>query len=285
MNKGYLIYNSFEANRNSWFISELISEAKKIDIDLVLLIEEDLTPSIIDNKLSFIYKNEILDIKNIDFVLCRTNNYILSKQFELCGIKVYNNSNVSLIANDKYLSYMHISKLGIDTLNTYYIDKNHNKLNDYNIFPVMSKPLSDKGGNNVCLNENLVDLENNVSKIQDKIFIIQNVPESIGRDIRVYVLNNKIYIAIMRIAKNGFKSNFCLGNDAVIFDLKKEHIDIVNKIIKQFDFTYVGIDFIYDDKNEKLYFNEIEDVVGSRMIYSLTDLNPARDLMRTIKGV
>jgi len=37
---------------------------------------------------------------------------------------------------------------------------------------------------------------------------------------------------------------------------------------------FVGIDFIFSDG--KPYLNEIEDVVGTRMLYKLTDLDPAK---------
>ena len=40
----------------------------------------------------------------------------------------------------------------------------------------------------------------------------------------------------------------------------------MNKIIDLFEFGLVGIDFIIGDESE-LIFNEIEDVVGSRMLY------------------
>ena len=38
-----------------------------------------------------------------------------------------------------------------------------------------------------------------------------------------------------------------------------------------FDFSLVGIDFVFH--RGKMVFNEIEDVVGARMLYSKTDIN------------
>jgi gamma-F420-2:alpha-L-glutamate ligase len=46
----------------------------------------------------------------------------------------------------------------------------------------------------------------------------------------------------------------------------------VNQILNLFDFGLVGIDFLIGDKGE-LIFNEIEDVVGARMLYQCTDIN------------
>ena len=50
-----------------------------------------------------------------------------------------------------------------------------------------------------------------------------------------------------------------------------EEIKKVEKITKLFDFDFVGIDFVFD--NGKIIFNEIEDVVGSRMVYTYTDID------------
>ena len=46
---------------------------------------------------------------------------------------------------------------------------------------------------------------------------------------------------------------------------------MVNKVIDIFDFGFVGIDFMFSDG--QMIFNEIEDVVGARMLYHLTDLD------------
>ena len=50
-----------------------------------------------------------------------------------------------------------------------------------------------------------------------------------------------------------------------------EEREKVKKVIRLFDFDFVGIDFIFN--NGKMVFNEIEDVVGSRMVYTYTDID------------
>ena len=50
-----------------------------------------------------------------------------------------------------------------------------------------------------------------------------------------------------------------------------EEREKVEKVIRLFDFDFVGIDFIFN--NGKMVFNEIEDVVGSRMVYTYTDID------------
>ena len=88
----------------------------------------------------------------------------------------------------------------------------------------------------------------------------------------MYVLGDTILAAVCRTAKEGFKSNYSLGGEVSLYTLSDENISFVKKIMEQFSFGLVGIDFLVDEKG-KFLFNEIEDVVGARMLYQLTSIN------------
>ena len=57
-------------------------------------------------------------------------------------------------------------------------------------------------------------------------------------------------------------------------------MDIIRRILPELLPDFVGIDFVFG--REGVYLNEIEDVVGTRMLYELTDLDPARMYMEYI---
>ena len=57
-----------------------------------------------------------------------------------------------------------------------------------------------------------------------------------------------------------------MGGSVTSYQCDKEILDYVNQVVQVFDFGMVGIDFILDEKNHWL-LNEIEDVVGARMLY------------------
>jgi glutathione synthase/RimK-type ligase-like ATP-grasp enzyme len=57
---------------------------------------------------------------------------------------------------------------------------------------------------------------------------------------------------------------------------------MVEAIAQQFHFGLVGVDFIFH-KGE-LVFNEIEDAVGTRMLYMHTDMDIVRDYLDFILG-
>ena len=97
------------------------------------------------------------------------------------------------------------------------------------------------------------------------------------------MIGTEIIAAVLRTAKEGFKSNFSLGGEVSLYELSDSEIEIVNRIIGQFEFGLVGIDFIIGDDGE-LIFNEIEDVVGSRMLYQCSDINIVEKYLSFIRG-
>ena len=80
-----------------------------------------------------------------------------------------------------------------------------------------------------------------------------------------------IITAILRESKDDFRSNYCLGGNAVPYELSEGERAHVNRIISLLDGDYYGIDFVFN--NGKIVFNEIEDTVGARMVYDKTDID------------
>lgn len=87
------------------------------------------------------------------------------------------------------------------------------------------------------------------------------------RDMRVYVIGDRIVAAVMRSCSEDFRANFSRGGKARRVALKPEQRDIVACITEQFEFGMAGIDFLFD-RDDRLVLNEIEDVVGARMLYA-----------------
>lgn len=90
---------------------------------------------------------------------------------------------------------------------------------------------------------------------------------TVYRDMRVYVIGTKIAAAVMRSSVNDFRANYSRGGDVRRVHLKPEQIEEVNRIAASFAFGMAGIDFLFDFDGQ-IVLNEIEDVVGSRMLYA-----------------
>ena len=103
--------------------------------------------------------------------------------------------------------------------------------------------------------------------------MVQQMAPIRGRDMRIYVLGGRIIASVMRSSDTDFRANFKLGGKAEIVEPPEEAVDIVGRIRPELMPDFIGVDSVVG--RDGVYLNELEDVVGTRMLYSLTDLDPA----------
>jgi len=288
---GWLIYRERDVEKNKRYIEFYKEEGKLQDIEIKLILIEKLEFGIRNNTWYMTYEKK--DIQHPDFAICRTIYPLLNKQLEYMGIPVFNNSKVSEICNDKAKTYQYVAKLGIDMVDSAFVKSElvKNAINQIQQ-PSVIKAVAGHGGSQVFLldpssknaDSTIVEMEKEkiLIGLSSEDTVLQPLTGTRHQDLRVYVIGKKIIAAILRTAKEGFKSNFSLGGEVREYHLSKVESTIVEKIIDLFDFGLVGIDFIIGDRGE-LIFNEIEDVVGARMLYQCTDINLVRLYLEFIK--
>lgn len=268
--KGWLLYNREDAERNRGYIEFYRVEGKKLGIQIELFYIDDIEFGI---KYDEWYVNDKGHIaKRPDFAIVRMNYPLLSRQLELLGIPVFNNSFAASVCNDKAQTYQYVAKTGIQMVDSRFVHKKFllEQLESIQK-PFVVKSVSGHGGQQVFLVEENTKIATVYEKLDDHV-VIQPLVGSRKQDLRVYIVGNQIVGAVLRTGQDGFRSNFSLGGKAEFYELDDEEKAIVEKIIDLFDFGLAGIDFIIADGGA-LVFNEIEDVVGSRMLYSCTDIN------------
>lgn len=258
---GIIIYAPEDVEKNKRFITLCFENFKKKNIELKLVVLKDKNQADI---------RESMDIQKekITFAINRSRNLRIAQQLESEGVRVFNNSRVTEICNDKWKTYQYASELGIPVMDTF-----HESICGGFIgigYPMVIKSCAGHGGNEVFLVKNPQEKKAAIEKIPGD-YIVQKFAETKGQDIRVYVLGEKIVMAMKRMALQGFKSNFSLGGTAQEYELNVEETDIIHKIVSDLKPDYVGIDFIYD--GERLVLNEIEDAVGARMVYENTEID------------
>lgn len=228
---GILIYTEEEAKRNSFAVEKITGL-----LEIPLVISE---------------RDEIPD--NIDFAVNRTDNAEIAKGLESRGVRVFNPYSLSLLANDKQKCYEFMQKNGVEIM----------PINQKSA-PVVEKPIGGKGGKNVSL------ITENGFEVKEG-FVYQCPASDMGKDLRVWLIGGKIISSILRVNRNDFRSNFCLGGEAHIYNMSKDEQGLVQKIASLLKYDYIGIDFVFN--NGKAVFNEIEDAVGARMVYEKTDID------------
>ena len=276
MVKGILVYTSADAEYNEWFIDHIIEEGRKCNLDIRLVLSDKEEVSDIDE---ISYREEVPD-NDIDFAIVRNRDSKLCKRLEENNIRCFNSSYVVNIGNDKWEMYKDFNAAGIPVMYT-----QKTKLP----YPFVMKPVDGHGGENVYLIKNADEYESVISNIPDDRqgdLIYQVIATEKGRDIRVYVVGGTILTAMERIAvdtEKDFRSNYSLNGNAKEHALTDEELKLAAKVADHIKADFVGIDLIYN--NGRPVVNEIEDAVGTRMLYSLTDIDPVREFVAHIADI
>lgn len=274
---GWLIYSQADVEKNKYYIRFYLEEGKKRNMDICLVLSEDLKAGIKGNRWFITVKDE--KVPYPDFAVCRTIYPLLNKQLEALGIPVFNNSMVAEICNNKAKTYQYVAQLNIPMIDTEFCKYSQleNRLSAITE-PTVVKAVAGHGGSQVFLLNpgQSTDVERHKKHIIENMkgadAVLQPLTGSRHQDLRVYVIGKEIIGCVLRTARQGFKSNYSLGGEVRTYSLSPEETKLAEKIINLFDFGLVGIDFLIGNQGE-LFFNEIEDVVGARMLYQCTDIN------------
>jgi ribosomal protein S6--L-glutamate ligase/gamma-F420-2:alpha-L-glutamate ligase len=225
--KSIIIYPHTEIKRNKFVVDKIQSE-----LEAVLV-----TPD---------YKGDA------EYVINRTNDYKIAEYYEQKGIRVFNPSTLSKLANDKQTCYDFMEQNGIEIMPT-----------RYSTPPFVKKLKNGHGGIGVTMCHSKSDYDENM--------VCQKPATDLGKDLRVWVIGGEIITSILRVSDSDFRSNYCLGGNAVPYELSNDEIKLIKKIITLVKGDYYGIDFVFN--NGKIVFNEIEDTVGARMVYDKSDID------------
>ena len=175
------------------------------------------------------------------------------------GGRAFNNALTGKIANDKKLAYEFTRDLGIEACSwTSSLDEAS--------YPCIVKSRFGHGGKEVFWANDRREAEEILAEIGAENAIFQRPAKTLGKDVRLYMLGGELISCVERLNPHSFKSNFTLGGRARLIECPPTALEQAKYICKQLDCDFVGIDFIFD--GDLPLFNEIEDVVGTRMLYS-----------------
>ena len=255
--KTVLVYDRARFARNSEFVRMIFEKFALRGWKIELKMLEDWTPG--------------ADLQGSvhdplpDAVLMRAADPDFSRNLESLGVRVFNSSLVSEICNDKWKTYEFFSSRGVPMMPTFRIgESTQDPALDY---PFILKSPNGHGGSEVLLVRNSLEYKN----LAHSAYIAQPLCDTPGKDLRVYCVGNQIAAAMLRTSTTDFRSNYSLGGRAVPKELDLEERTLVEKVLSFVRFDFVGIDLIYHQNHPIL--NEIEDIVGSRMLYRETKID------------
>lgn len=238
--KGWIIYKKEDVEKNISFISRLSRALATYDIQLKL-----------------VFWNQEPKDEVPAFAINRSRDYKIAEKLELKEVRVFNNSEITKISNNKKLMWKHFDGVVEQMPLT---DK----------FPCIIKSIDGHGGKEVFMANSKDDEDRIRIAIKNKEYIKQKICSDLGVDKRIYVIGGKIVTAMIRESED-FKSNYSLGGKAKECVVEDEEKQIVEKITSTLNIDYAGIDIIYNEG--KPIFNEIEDPVGAKMVYENADVD------------
>lgn len=281
-NKGWLIYSKADAEENKTYIEWFKEEALLQNISLQLILREDLTIGIINNEQAILLHGETVNV--VDFAIIRTIEPLLNMHLEASGMQTFNSAAISHLCNHKAITHHEISRLNIPMVHTIFVKKENVTCSFPMDLPFVVKEATGRSGKQVFFIQTTDDWKKCIPTLSSGDLVIQSPQEvKLGQDVRVFVVGKEIIGAVLRQNENDFRANYKLGGTATWYPLNKNEKGIIRTIINTYDFDMVGIDFLIA-KNGDLLFNEIEDVVGSRILSAVSEINILKKYIRHIKN-
>ncbi|WP_416151372.1 ATP-grasp domain-containing protein [Salipaludibacillus sp. HK11] len=270
---GWLIYRKKDILRNRAFITMLKDATKSRGILLEVIPYEQLSLSVSQHDLILPLTDQNM-LNKPDFIINRSVSPWLNEVVELQGIRCFNQAYVARIANDKRLAHAVLANIDIPMLHTTAVHRDFFTATESH-FPssyILKDPLG-RGGTGV----ELIDPSRGISNLSTTLpedLLHQPVGGKKGKDLRIYIVGNKIVGAVLRESATDFRANISIGGNSSFYQLREHEISTVEKITDAMQMDFVGLDFLIAEDGS-LLFNEMEDAVGCRSLYMTSSINIA----------
>ncbi len=261
MKRGLLLYDGEGIARNRWFADRLREEAEAVGLTLTTAV---LAPG------------ERPALSGESFAVVRVIDPGLTAYLEAAGLRVFNNAATSRVANSKWETYRLAKALGIPVLETHRLTERQ----EPPFYPAVIKSFDGHGGKEVFLVRDADAYRALPECLQGRDRIAQPLCSQPGVDMRVYVMGDRVMAGMVRRSETDFRSNFSLGGQVTVGEVTASQREVVAALYEVLHWDFVGVDFIRHEGEWVL--NEIEDVVGTRMLYRVAERDAAREYMQYI---
>ncbi len=282
---GILIVNEFlNQNKFNEIHQWLLNAARKYDIHLQLKTNAELLIQI-----DGLYKKP-----DADFILFWDKDVRLAYYLELLGYPVFNSSKAIEICDDKSLTHLTLMKHGIPMPETIIIPKTFENIGYTNYqflieisdnlgFPLIIKECFGSFGQQVYLVKDYEELLEQVKKIGAKPLLFQKfIKTSMGRDLRLQVVGNKVIASMQRFATNGdFRANITIGGRMLPLEPTKEQCELALRCCEVIGLDFAGVDLLFGEDEEPIVC-EINSNAHFKNIYDCTGINAAEAIMEHI---
>jgi gamma-F420-2:alpha-L-glutamate ligase len=292
MNKGWMLVKP--KFQESYETQRLLEEFGNHNIEVKLIDPNEIDIFVNkENKQSILVNGKSLPLPK--FVFPRTGSgttyYIKAviRHFERMGVPVINSSEAIDNVKDKLYTHQILAQSNLDIPNTMllkhpidisFVEKNIG-------FPVIVKKISGSYGRGVFLCENkkqlnqLVTMAELTKKSYD-IIIQEFVKDTWGKDLRVFVVNNKVVGCMMRQSTDeDFRANITRGGEGFPYEVNEQIEWLSSEASKALGLDIAGVDLLFDNGGYKIC--EVNSNPGFEGMENFTKKNIAGEIVSFIK--
>ncbi len=205
----------------------------------------------------------------------------LIDQMEIEGILLFNRYQPVLSAKNKVKTVQILDQLGIPVPRTVIVHRPEDLKQAAAFvkgFPLILKEPFGSFGDGVTIIESMRALQSFLRWDEPMYLLQEYVKNSRGKDIRIFVIGDKVVGAMMRSAKRGeFRSNIELGGVGAPVNITKEEEDIALKAVKALDLNYGGVDVMRGKEGPVVL--EVNSNPGFKALEQAVDVNIAKALV------
>ncbi len=286
-NKGYIIINGFLREEKFFSLySALKQSADKAGLQLELKTNIELMCDIASGKT---VANEALP----PFAIFWDKDVRLAKTLEAAGMKLFNSAGAIELCDDKSLTHIALMNrvpqpktvlIPLTFPRIGYTDCAFlEKIADYLGFPFVIKQCFGSFGAGVYLARNMDEAKAALMKTAGGAAIAQQyIASSFARDIRAYVVGDKVAAAMLRHNESGdFRANVAQGGKADAYMLSEAQAALAVKTAQILGCTFAGVDLLFGENGE-MTVCEVNSNAHFAGISAATGVNIADKIMEAV---
>ena len=286
-NKGYIIINGFLREEKFFSLySALKQSADRAGLQLELKTNIELMCDIASGKT---VANEALP----PFAIFWDKDVRLAKTLEAAGMKLFNSAGSIELCDDKSLTHIALMNrvpqpktvlIPLTFPRVGYTDCAFlEKIADYLGFPLVIKQCFGSFGAGVYLARNMDEAKAALMKTAGGAAIAQQyIASSFARDIRAYVVGDKVAAAMLRHNESGdFRANVAQGGKADAYMLSEAQAALAVKTAQLLGCTFAGVDLLFGENGE-MTVCEVNSNAHFAGISAATGVNIADKIMEAV---
>ena len=274
-------------------VQRLVDEFKKQQVDIRVVNPKEVDIFVDrDDRKSIIVGG--VPSKLPDFVLPRTGSgttYFIKaiiRHLERLGVTLINGSESIDAVKDKLYSQQILGQSNLPVPKTMLVKHPINvKLVEDNIkYPMIVKTLSGSYGSGVFMVEDRKQFRQlmkmaELTKPSYNIIIQECIQDSLGKDLRVLVVNGKVVGCMMRQSVDGdFRANITRGGEAIPYQVDEDIEWISGECSRLLNLDIAGVDLLFDDGNYVIC--EVNSAPGFEGMEKFTKVNVAEKIVNYV---